>query len=56
MVGINVLLVGNNTNSLAQIFVSTDGVNTGLGNVYIWGADFQAGSYPTSYIPTTVLL
>jgi hypothetical protein len=46
-------VIGNNTNSLAQIFVSTDGVNTGLGNVYIWGADFQAGSYPTSYIPTS---
>ena len=46
-------VIGNNTNSLAQIFVSTDGVNTGLGNVYLWGADFQAGSYPTSYIPTS---
>ena len=46
-------VIGNNTNSLAQIFVSTDGVNTGLGNVYIWGADFQAGSFPTSYIPTS---
>ena len=46
-------VIGNNTNSLAQIFVSTDGVNYGLGNVYLWGADFQAGSFPTSYIPTS---
>ena len=45
-------VIGNNTNSLAQIFVSTDGVGISLGNVYLWGADFQAGSYPTSYIPT----
>ena len=46
-------VIGNNTNSLAQIFVSSDGVNTGLGNVYLWGADFQEGSYATSYIPTS---
>jgi len=45
-------VIGNNTNSLAQIFVSSDGVNVGLGNVYLWGADFQNGSYPTSYIKT----
>lgn len=47
-------VVGNNTNSLAQIFVSdTDGSNTGTGSVYIWGAMFEAGSYATSYIPTS---
>ena len=45
-------VIGNNTNSLAQIFVSSDGVNVGLGNVYLWGADFQMGSYPTSHITT----
>jgi hypothetical protein len=46
-------VVGNNTNSLAQIFVSdTDGSNTGTGSVYLWGAMFEAGSYATSYIPT----
>jgi len=45
-------VIGNNTNSLAQIFVSSDGVNVGLGNVYLWGADFQNSSYPTSYIKT----
>jgi len=45
-------VIGNNTNSLAQIFVSTDGANIGLGNVYLWGAQFEQGSYPTSYIPT----
>jgi len=46
-------VIGNNTNSLVQIFVSSDGANVGLGNVYLWGADFQNGSYPTSYIPTS---
>jgi len=47
-------VVGNNTNSLAQIFVSdTDGSNTGTGSVYVWGAMFEAGSYATSYIPTS---
>jgi len=47
-------VVGNNTNSLSQIFVSdTDGSNTGTGSVYIWGAMFESGSYATSYIPTS---
>ncbi len=46
-------VIGNNANSLAQIFVSSDGANLGLGNVYLWGADFQNGSYPTSYIATS---
>ena len=45
-------VIGNNTNSLAQIFVSSDGANVGQGNVYLWGADFQNGSYPTSHIKT----
>ena len=45
-------VVGNNTNSLAQIFVSdTDGSNTGTGSVYLWGAQLEQGSYATSYIP-----
>ena len=46
-------VVGNNTNSLIQIYLSeTDNTVTGTGSAYIWGAQFEQGSYPTSYIPT----
>ena len=47
-------VIGNNTNSLVQVFASnTDsGQPTGLGSVYLWGAQFEQGSYATSYIPT----
>jgi len=45
-------VIGNNTNSLVQVFASnTDsGQPTGLGSVYLWGAQFEQGSYATSYI------
>ena len=46
-------VTGNNTNSLAQIFLSDTegGIPTGTGSALIYGAQFEAGSYATSYIP-----
>ena len=35
------------TNSTADDFI------TGTGSVFIWGAQMEAGSFPTSYIPTS---
>jgi len=47
-------VIGNNTNSLAQIFLSDTegGTVTGTGSALIYGAQFEEGSYPSSYIPT----
>jgi hypothetical protein len=49
---------GATTTNQQRIGVSQDGINQSfLGNdssgIYIWGAQLEEGSYPTSYIPTS---
>ena len=44
-------LVGNNTNTIVQVTCTErNGANVGFGSVYLWGVQFEAGSYETSYI------
>jgi hypothetical protein len=49
-----VALVGTQS----SIQMSADGITTtytgdGTSGIFVWGAQFEAGSFPTSYIPTT---
>ena len=44
-------LVGNNTNTIVQVTCTErNATNVGFGSVYLWGVQFEAGSYETSYI------